>query len=151
MIAMKTTMFYGAAEVIFANAKQLRNNPTNAELKLWMYLRTKPLDYKFRRQHPIRNFIADFYCHKKKLIIEVDGSIHRLPEVALNDLERTNTLQSEGIKIIRFTNKQVLYEFEQTIHQIETILRTPPLESGGRNSPFRGLGGATPPLGGGGS
>ena len=46
---------------------------------------------------------------KKKLIIEVDGNIHRLPEVALSDLERTNTLQSEGIKIIRFTNKQVLY------------------------------------------
>jgi cyclase len=147
---MKTTMFFGAAEVIFANAKQLRNNPTNAELKLWMYLRTKPLDYKFRRQHPIRNFIADFYCHKKKLIIEVDGNIHRLPEVALSDLERTNTLQSEGIKIIRFTNKQVLYEFEQTINQIETILKTPPLggggstpplESGGCNTPFRGLGG----------
>ena len=73
-------MFQKANPLIFANAKQLRNNLTDAEVILWEYLRTKPFGYKFRRQHPIQQFIADFYCHSLQLIIEADGEIHQKME-----------------------------------------------------------------------
>ena len=66
-------MFEGASHLIFANAKLLRKNMTAAETVLWMYLKAGINDCKFRRQHPIGIYIADFYCHKAKLGIEVDG------------------------------------------------------------------------------
>jgi cyclase len=84
---MKQTMFYGASKIIFERAKALRNNVTAEEMVLWEYLRTNPFGYKFRRQHPLGIFIADFYCHKLKLVIELDGSIHNLKEVRLHDGE----------------------------------------------------------------
>lgn len=85
---MEKRMFYGANPLLFAKAKELRNNMTQAEVVLWEYLRTKPSGYKFRRQHPIGIYIADFFCHKLNLAIELDGSIHDLEEVRLNDEER---------------------------------------------------------------
>jgi cyclase len=78
---MKQTMFLGADRLIFENAKELRKNLTHSELLLWGYLKQKPFGYKFRRQHPLGIYIADFYCHALKLVIEVDGSIHHLDEV----------------------------------------------------------------------
>ncbi|HMG83246.1 MAG TPA: DUF559 domain-containing protein [Ferruginibacter sp.] len=85
---MKLKMFYGASRIIFQRAKALRNNVTASEMILWEYLRTNPFGYKFRRQHPLGIFIADFYCHKLKLIIELDGSIHNKIDVKLQDEER---------------------------------------------------------------
>jgi len=69
-------MFYGASPLIFERAKQLRNQVTHAEMIIWNYLRGNQCGYKFRRQHPVGNFILDFYCHQLKLAIEIDGSIH---------------------------------------------------------------------------
>ncbi len=73
---MKSKMHLGATKEIYQRARDLRNKETHAETVLWGYLKTKPLSLKFRRQHPYSIYILDFYCHKLKLIIEIDGSIH---------------------------------------------------------------------------
>jgi very-short-patch-repair endonuclease len=70
-------MFIGAKSELFLYARRMRNNPTEAEQILWEHLRKmRSKGFVFRRQHPIDIFIADFYCHKVKLVIEVDGEIH---------------------------------------------------------------------------
>ncbi len=101
-------MFEGASHLIFENAKTLRGNMTAAEINLWMYLRKGVNGFKFRRQHPIGIYIADFYCHKAKLIIELDGSIHNIEEVIKNDEERQKELERWGYFVIRSTNKQIM-------------------------------------------
>lgn len=78
----KQKMFLGASHLIFQNAERLRYNMTAAETLLWGHLKGNQLGFKFRRQHPNSIYIADFYCHHHKLIIEIDGSIHLLPEVS---------------------------------------------------------------------
>ncbi len=111
-------MFLGADHHIFENAKQLRNNPTPSEAALWEYLKNKPLGYKFRRQHPINKFIADFYCHALKLIIEVDGEIHTLKDVNEYDNLRQSFLEHEGVSFIRFTNREVATSMDEVISKI---------------------------------
>lgn len=71
-----------------------------------------------RRQHPINRFIVDFYCPKIKLIIEVDGSIHELPEYQAHDIGRSEILNDFGITDIRFTNEQIIEEIDSIINQI---------------------------------
>lgn len=98
-----------------------RSNPTEAENILWQSLRDKKLEkHKFRRQHIIGPFIADFVCLKSRLIIEVDGLIHQLPENMESDRERLLWLYRKGFDVIRFTNDQVIH---QTDEALETILR----------------------------
>jgi imidazole glycerol-phosphate synthase subunit HisF len=75
---MKRKMFSGADKLLFEKAAALRSRQTFAEELLWNYLRTKPLGFKFRRQHSFSNYILDFYCHALNLVIEVDGSIHQV-------------------------------------------------------------------------
>jgi very-short-patch-repair endonuclease len=99
-------------------AKELRKNMTPAEKKLWNeYLK----NFKFRvfRQRPIDNFIVDFYCPSLKLVIEVDGDSHFTPEGQEHDLKRTNILQGYGLRIVRFTNNEVLNNFESVCQIIE--------------------------------
>ena len=95
---------------------------TEAEIKLWCYLKTHPLGFKFRRQHPLAYFIVDFYCHAAKLVIEVDGAVHNLAENKLADAERQSYIEEQGLQVIRFTNKEVFYNYEATIASIENIL-----------------------------
>jgi imidazole glycerol-phosphate synthase subunit HisF len=95
---------------------------TQAEIVLWEYLRTKPLGYKFRRQHPIGVYIADFFCFKLKLLIEVDGLVHTKEEVRKNDEVRQKIIESEGIKVLRFTNDEVMKQLETVIEKIQTLL-----------------------------
>ena len=108
-------MFEGASHLIFANAKHLRRNMTNAEIVLWAHLKKGINDLKIRRQHPIGLYIADFYCHKLKLIIEVDGSIHNDPGIKEADDARQKELERWGFTIIRFTNQQVIEKPEEII------------------------------------
>jgi len=90
------------------HAKKMRNQPTEAEAMLWNALSNKNLDgFKFRRQHIIGEFIADFICLKKNLIVEVDGNIHQLPDNKKSDAERTQWLEQQGYRVIRFTNDEV--------------------------------------------
>jgi cyclase len=128
----KQKMFYGASNIIFQNAERLRYNTTPAETLLWGYLNNKQLGVKFRRQHPISNYIADFYCHKHQLVIELDGSIHLIPEVLANDIECQKHLESSGIKVIRFTNDQVFKNIHQVLTTIQAALQSRP--SGGRGA-----------------
>ncbi len=103
-------------------AKELRKNMTPAEKKLWNdYLKT----FKFRilRQRPVDNFIVDFYCANLKLVIEVDGDSHFTNEAKDYDAERTQILEGYGLKVIRFTNEDVLNNFEGVCQQIEELIR----------------------------
>lgn len=109
--------------MIFANAKRLRKNMTGAEKVLWMHLKKGINNIKIRRQHPIGLYIADFYCHKLKLIIEVDGSIHNEPEIIEFDEARQKDLEKWGYIILRFTNQQVMEKSDEVIRIItEKIL-----------------------------
>jgi cyclase len=103
---MKRKMFYGANKIIFENAKALRSNLTAEEMILWSGLKEHFPAYKFRRQHPISNYIADFYCHELKFIIEVDGPIHSLKRNIELDEVRQKDLENLGNKVLRFTNEQ---------------------------------------------
>jgi imidazole glycerol-phosphate synthase subunit HisF len=119
---VKRKMFYGAGSILFENAKMLRKTLTPAENILWGYLKTKPSGYKFRRQHPLGIYIADFYCHSLKLVIEVDGLIHNKKEVGGYDKECQSFIEADGIKAIRFTNEEVETALEKVIAQINLLL-----------------------------
>ncbi len=95
-----------------ARAKALRRNPTPAEQKLWAeYLKTLPI--RILRQRLINHFIVDFYCATAKLVIEIDGEYHFTAEGQAYNRERTQVLEGYGLKVIRFTNAQVLGDFEE--------------------------------------
>jgi very-short-patch-repair endonuclease len=115
-------MFYNAKSQIFENAKRLRNNMTLAEKKLWECLKGKAMsNFKFRAQHPIDVFIADFYCHKLKLVIEVDGEIHKKPEQREYDIGREEELERLDIKVIRFTNEEIETDIGLVLNTIKDI------------------------------
>src|SRR3972149_1638240 len=104
-------------------AGQNKDNPTKAELVLWELLRNKQLEnYKFRRQHIIGKYIADFICLSHKLIIEVDGKIHQIPENEESDEVRTKWLESKEFKVIRFKNEEVLSDPEKVLSEILKVL-----------------------------
>lgn len=104
---------------------------TEPEKKLWEYLRLKPQGFKFRRQHPIGSYVLDFYCHKLRISIELDGGYHLLREQKEKDESRTQYLNELGIKEYRFTNKEVLNHFEATVEKIEQTLRAASLQGRG--------------------
>jgi len=110
-------MFYGAKPAIFERAKLLRKNMTQAEKELWNRLNRNQLGVRFKTQHPIDIFIADFYCHVYKLVIELDGAIHE--QQIDYDEGRTAELDRFGIKVIRFTNQEVLTDMENVIAKIK--------------------------------
>jgi len=111
-------------------AKKQKDHSTEAEVFLWQNLKGKQLGYKFRRQHIIDQFIADFVCLKKRLIVEVDGGYHTLPDVQISDEERTNRLKELGFKVIRFTNEEVIHDIESVLKKIKDMLNTLPLGEG---------------------
>ena len=101
-------------------SRNLRNNSTDAETKLWSALRSRQLgNFKFRRQVPIGKYIVDFICHEKKLIVEVDGGQHLESNT---DEKRTVWLQSRGYRVIRFWNDQVLKETDAVLEEIIRVL-----------------------------
>jgi len=100
-------------------ADQNRKSPTTAELVLWQHLRDKQLaNIKFRRQHIIDRFIADFISLDHQLIIEIDGLYHQLPETQVSDAGRTEILKEQGFDVIRFTNDEVISDIEK----VKTII-----------------------------
>ena len=100
-------------------ARENRKNPTLAEEQLWNYLRNGQLGTVFKRQHVIDNYIADFISIRQKLIIEVDGGYHSLPNQIISDEERTEMLNHWGYSIIRFTNEEVLFNIDMVIDKIK--------------------------------
>lgn len=120
---MKENMFYKAAPLIFKKAEELRNSPTPSEELIWNYLQRNQLGLKFRRQHPASVYVLDFYAHKIKLAIEIDGGIHSLEKVKLNDKERQEHLESLGIRVLRFSNYQVEKQTDKVLEIIEDCIK----------------------------
>ena len=116
-------MLYGRLKTF---ALSHRKEATVAESVLWEQLRNKIEGYKFRRQHIIGQFIADFVCLSKGLVIEIDGNYHQLPEVKINDAERTKLLNELGFEVLRFTNDDVLYHLDETVEKIHVTLKQLP-------------------------
>jgi very-short-patch-repair endonuclease len=129
MKELDKNMYFRAKPGVLELAKSLRNSMTYQERLLWEKLKGKQLcGVRFRRQHPINFFIADFYCHEAKLVVEVDGEIH-LDKVEYDD-GRSAEIEKFGIKVIRFTNSEVENSIEKVVEGIETIvnerLKSPP-------------------------
>ena len=103
-------------------AQELRNDPTEAEKHIWVYLRRKSLGVKFRRQAVIGRYIVDFVCYERKLVIEVDGGQHNQNR---KDAIRDKWLRTQGFKVLRYWNNDVLGNLEGVCQDIEGHL-TPP-------------------------
>ena len=107
--ALTLPMYYGAHPKLLAYAERLRLNETEAEKALWNVLNKEEFkEYKFRRQHAIATFIADFYCHQLRLVIEVDGGYHLRKEQKLYDDFRDEDMAKLNIAVIRLSNEDVL-------------------------------------------
>jgi len=112
----KGGMFEGASFLLFEKAKQLRNKMTGAEEVLWIHLKKGVSGHKFRRQHPIGNYIVDFFCYKVKLIVEIVG--YNNDDIKKNDIIRQNDLEKLGYTVIRFTNIEVNKQVEKILDRI---------------------------------
>ncbi|TVQ19429.1 MAG: endonuclease domain-containing protein [Leptolyngbya sp. DLM2.Bin15] len=105
-----------------ARAREMRLNPTPAERKLWQQC-LRGCSHKMLRQRPIGNYIVDFYCAKLRLAIEVDGDSHFTEDGIQYDLERTMILEGYGLQVIRFTNHEVMQQFEAVCQSIDAELK----------------------------
>lgn len=133
-------MIYGLLKEFVATH---RSNPTEAEKSLWEILKGKKMaGYKFRRQHIISNYIADFVCLSEQLVIEVDGLYHQLPENKTSDEERTQELNKLGFQVLRFTNEQVLHDTDNVINTIVLRLLERNSKAGSEVPPAGGFRGA---------
>jgi very-short-patch-repair endonuclease len=104
---------------ILARARELRRPLTPQEAKLWGRLRRKQLyGIKFRRQHPMDRFILDFFCYQHKLVIEIDGGQHAEPEQQEYDQARTEWLEGRGLRVFRFTNRDIDTNIEGVLGEI---------------------------------
>ncbi len=116
---MSDNIYYGASHLIMKKAELLRLQTTPAESALWDYLKMNDWNIKFRRQHAIEKYVADFYCHSLKLIIELDGGVHNNEDVKINDAAREKRIKEFGITVLRFPNDAVLKNLPQTIKEID--------------------------------
>jgi very-short-patch-repair endonuclease len=107
-------------------AKQLRRRLTDAEVILWSRLRYWP-GAKFRRQHPVGIYIADFACVAARLIVEVDGATHSSDAEVAHDLTRTKYLEQRGWRVFRVTNHEIYKSLDDTLSAIARLLPPPPL------------------------
>ena len=121
---MEDRMHHGASPKLFSYARQNRKAMTKAEKILWESLRDRKLaGHKFRRQHPIGNFIADFFCLECNLIVEVDGGYHNTIEQVQYDEGRSGELDDLNITVIRFTNEEVLDDLKTVLYKIESTIK----------------------------
>ncbi len=118
----ETVPFY-----VFQLCRELRVDPTHAEKILWECLRRKQIDgFKFRRQHPIGRFIADFYCRERRLVVELDGAVHRKMDQKEYDRLRDDIIRTRDIRILRIENKRVFDSIEDVLKEILDLLRSDP-------------------------
>ncbi|MGP1388034.1 MAG: endonuclease domain-containing protein [Thainema sp.] len=106
---------------LIARAKELRKNMTPAEKKLW-YQYLKTFKHRVLKQRPIHHFIVDFYCPALKLIIEIDGDSHSTEEAQAYDQERSQILEGYDLQVMRFTNQQVLNEFNAVCETLNRLI-----------------------------
>ena len=123
MKEIEKSMYYGAKPFTIAAAKILRDNMTTCEKLLWERVKQKQIcGLRFRRQHPIDFFIADFYCHEAKLVIELDGEIHN--QQREYDDGRSAEMEKYSIKVIMFNNSEIENNIEEVIKKIENEINT---------------------------
>ncbi len=116
-------MYFNTKPGIIENARLLRKNMTHAENLLWEKLcRNQLLGLRFRRQHPIDIFIADFYCHQARLVIEVDGPVH--DDQSEYDDGREADIEKYSLKVVRFTNDEIIDDIDSVIAKIEAIVKS---------------------------
>jgi very-short-patch-repair endonuclease len=125
-IIAKEKQNFGADLNIKSKARELRKNMTKSERILWNILRNRQLNgLHFRRQHPYGIYILDFYCFKTNLVIEIDGLIHLKQHTY--DNERTRYLESSGLKVLRFKNKDIENRIEWVLDEIRSnLIESPP-------------------------
>ena len=117
-------MYYGAHAKLFRYAKEMRLNPTQAEDRLWNVVKQLPFsEFKFRRQHPISKFIADFYSHQLKLVIEIDGGYHLNRDQMEFDSFRDDDMKQFGILVLRFSNDNVLNDTSEISMRLEDWIK----------------------------
>jgi very-short-patch-repair endonuclease len=117
---MTDDLHKGADPKLFLFARENRKTMTEAEKVLWTHLRNrKTFGFKFRRQHPLAGFIADFFCLECNLVIEVDGFYHNEREQSAYDKSRTHVLNELNVKVIRFTNREVVTNTDVVIMEIK--------------------------------
>ncbi len=114
--------FAGLAEL----ARELRAKQTPAEGLLWQLIRNRRLlGFKFRRQHQFGDYVADFYCHEARLVIECDGSAHDPNEQWQHDQNRDADMVASGLRVLRFRNDQILKDTERVLEEISKYLPSP--------------------------
>jgi very-short-patch-repair endonuclease len=112
---------------VTAKARSLRQSMTKAEVYLWMHLRKRALGgARFRRQHPIGPYIADFACPAAKLVVEVDGATHATPQELAYDERRTKYLQQLGWTVLRVTNTDIYENMDGVWRTISAQFAPPP-------------------------
>ncbi|MCF0243995.1 MAG: endonuclease domain-containing protein [Bacteroidaceae bacterium] len=109
-------------ELLKEYARAQRKNPTEAEQAMWQLLRKNFKSYKFRRQHVVGEYIADFICLSEKLVVEIDGGYHDVPEQQAKDRQRTEWMQKHNLQVVRFDNEEVLYDSHNVIYQLKKLL-----------------------------
>lgn len=105
-------------------ARQLRNNCTKSEIRLWKCLKGKQTcGYDFHRQKPLLNFIADFYCYELRLVIELDGYTHQFEETIIKDKIKERELNKIGLNVLRFEDEEVMNDIENVLRTIENYIQ----------------------------
>ena len=141
----KLNMHYGASPFIFERASELRARMTPAEELLWDALKSNEWRLNFRRQHPLYKYIADFYCHKVKLVIELDGGYHDNQDVKIYDEERELEIIQFGITVLRFRNEEIINNSDSVLKKIgdtiAAIKNTPKEKAVSMNNSPLGAGG----------
>lgn len=102
--------------------RELRQNSTPQEKILWWHIKNNQIGFKFKRQHSLGGYIADFYCAEKKFVVEIDGSVHSKPDSKKYDQLRNSTLEEYGCTIIRFKNSEIDNDVFKVITNIKLIL-----------------------------
>ena len=99
-------------------ARKMRKEPTHEEAILWEVVRNRKLGVKFRIQHPLGRYIADLYCHEKRLVIEIDGKIHEISDIVEYDKIRQMEIESRGLRVIRIRNEEIMKDLNEVIGKI---------------------------------
>ncbi|HOW24682.1 MAG TPA: endonuclease domain-containing protein [Bacteroidales bacterium] len=116
-------IYFGASSEMLKIAGELRIEMTQAEKILWEQLRNKQLlGFRFRRQHPIGEFVVDFFCYEVMLVIKLDGEVHHTSYQEERDRERTNILKNFGIIEVRFRNEEIMNDLDHVLAKIKEAL-----------------------------
>jgi very-short-patch-repair endonuclease len=117
-------IYFGAKPKHLGFAYDLRNSMTDAEKALWERLRKRQLaGFRFRRQHPVNEFIVDFFCYEKNLVIEVDGGVHNDKYQMERDNEKSIILNRLGLKVLRFRNEEIFNDMDSVLNSIAQNLQ----------------------------